>query len=57
MRRNLTRDFKLLGDTYRAGDRVVLYYNSANRDEALFSNPYTFDVTRSPNPHVGLGST
>jgi cytochrome P450 len=55
MRRSVTRDAELLGDTYRAGDRVVLYYNSANRDEALFADPYTFDITRSPNPHLGFG--
>jgi cytochrome P450 len=55
MRRNLTRDAELLGHTYRAGDRVILYYNSANRDEAVFADPYTFDITRSPNPHVGFG--
>jgi len=55
MRRNLTRDTELLGQTYRAGDRVILYYNSANRDEAVFTDPYAFDITRSPNPHVGFG--
>jgi cytochrome P450 len=55
MRRTLTRDYELSGHTYRAGDRVVLYYNSANRDEAVFSDPYAFDITRSPNPHVGFG--
>jgi methyl-branched lipid omega-hydroxylase len=55
MRRNLTRDAEVLGHTYRAGDRVILYYNSANRDEAVFADPYTFDITRSPNPHVGFG--
>ena len=55
MRRNLTRDTELLGHTYRAGDRVILYYNSANRDEAVFTDPYAFDITRSPNPHLGFG--
>ncbi|MCP4435660.1 MAG: cytochrome P450 [Actinomycetia bacterium] len=38
-----------------AGDRVVLLYPSANRDEAVFDDPFTFDVTRSPNPHVAFG--
>jgi methyl-branched lipid omega-hydroxylase len=56
MRRNVTRDFELLGHTYRAGDRVVLYYNSANRDDAVFRDPHTFDVTRAPNPHLGFGA-
>lgn len=55
MRRTLTRDAELLGHTYRAGDRVILYYNSANRDEAVFADPHAFDITRSPNPHVGFG--
>jgi methyl-branched lipid omega-hydroxylase len=55
MRRNVTRDFEMSGHTYRAGDRVILYYNSANRDDAVFSDPDTFDITRAPNPHVGFG--
>jgi cytochrome P450 len=55
MRRNLTQDTELLGHTYRAGDRVILYYNSANRDEAVFADPYAFDITRSPNPHLSFG--
>ncbi|MEV5707585.1 cytochrome P450 [Actinoallomurus sp. NPDC052274] len=55
MRRTVTRDVDLLGHTYRAGDRVVLYYNSANRDEAVFDRPDVFDITRTPNPHVGFG--
>ncbi len=55
MRRTLTRDHDLLGHTYRAGDRVILYYNSANRDASVFADPHVFDITRSPNPHVGFG--
>jgi cytochrome P450 len=39
----------------RAGDDVVLFYASANRDEAVFADPDTFDLTRTPNPHVGFG--
>lgn len=38
-----------------AGDRIILLYPSANRDEAVFDAPFTFDVTRRPNPHVGFG--
>ncbi|QXJ27011.1 cytochrome P450 [Actinomadura graeca] len=56
MRRTLTRDYELQGHAYQAGDRVILYYNSANRDEAVFKDPHTFDITRSPNPHVGFGA-
>jgi cytochrome P450 family 142 subfamily A polypeptide 1 len=37
------------------GDRVVLLYASGNRDERVYADPYCFDVTRSPNPHVGFG--
>ncbi|MFI0352010.1 cytochrome P450 [Actinomadura sp. 9N407] len=54
-RRNLTRDHEMNGRTYRAGDKVMLFYNSANRDEAVFTDPDAFDITRSPNPHVGFG--
>ncbi len=38
-----------------AGDRVILLYPSANRDEDVFDDPFTFDTTRRPNPHVGFG--
>jgi len=40
---------------FSAGDRLVLLYPSANRDEAVFADPFTFDITRSPNPHLGFG--
>ncbi|WP_067469589.1 cytochrome P450 [Actinomadura macra] len=56
MRRTLTRDYELQGHVYRSGERVVLYYNSANRDEAMFKDPHTFSITRSPNPHIGFGA-
>ena len=39
----------------QAGDRIIILYPSANRDEAVFADPFTFDVTRSPNPHVAFG--
>ncbi|MDA8370577.1 MAG: cytochrome P450 [Nocardiopsaceae bacterium] len=55
MRRTVTRDHEMNGHLYRAGDKVVLYYASANRDETVFDDPDTFDITRSPNPHVGFG--
>lgn len=54
-RRVATRDVELHGQRIRAGDWVVMFYASGNRDERVFTEPYTFDVTRSPNPHVGFG--
>ncbi|HZE31344.1 MAG TPA: cytochrome P450, partial [Actinoallomurus sp.] len=35
--------------------KVVIFYSSANRDEDVFTDPYTFDVGRDPNPHIGFG--
>ena len=37
------------------GDKVLLWYSSANRDEEVFDRPYEFDVRRTPNEHVGFG--
>ncbi|QIQ04329.1 cytochrome P450 [Streptomyces liangshanensis] len=54
-RRTLTRDHRMNGHAFRKGDKVVLFYASANRDEAVFTDPDAFDITRSPNPHVGYG--
>ncbi|MBV9208054.1 MAG: cytochrome P450 [Actinobacteria bacterium] len=56
MRRTLTRDYTMNGQDYRSGDKVVLFYYSANRDEAVFADPERFDITRAPNPHVGFGA-
>ncbi|SON62140.1 Methyl-branched lipid omega-hydroxylase [Mycobacterium simulans] len=55
MRRTLTQDVELRGTKMSAGDKVSLWYCSANRDESKFPDPWTFDVTRDPNPHVGFG--
>ncbi len=55
MRRTLTQDAELNGNHFKAGDKVLLYYWSANRDESVFDDPYRFDITRSPNPHIGFG--
>jgi cytochrome P450 len=55
-RRTATRDVEVGGETIRAGQKVVLWYNSANRDERMFPDPYRFDVTRTPNDHVGFGA-
>ncbi|GAA3584609.1 methyl-branched lipid omega-hydroxylase Cyp124 [Nonomuraea rosea] len=54
-RRTLTRDHELNGTAYKKGDKVLLFYNSANRDESVFTDPDAFDITRDPNPHVGFG--
>ena len=56
MRRTVTEDTVLSGETLGQGDKVLLFYNSANRDEEAFADPYRFDVRRSPNPHVGFGA-
>lgn len=55
MRRTLTEDFELSGTKMAAGDKATLWYCSANRDESKFADPWMFDVTRNPNPHVGFG--
>ncbi len=55
MRRTLTGDYTMNGQDYREGDKVILFYYSANRDESVFADPERFDITRSPNPHVGFG--
>lgn len=54
-RRTATRDVELHGRTIRAGDKVVLWYASGNRDEDVFTDPERFDVTRHPNDHVTFG--
>jgi cytochrome P450 len=54
-RRTATRDVELHGQKIKAGDKVVTWFISANRDEAMFPNPYRFDVTRAPNDHVVFG--
>ena len=53
--RTATRDATIAGTEVRAGDRVILLYPSANRDESVFDEPYTFDIRRDPNPHVAFG--
>jgi methyl-branched lipid omega-hydroxylase len=55
MRRSVTRDAVVNGHQYREGDKCALFYWSANRDESVFDDPLRFDLTRSPNPHVGFG--
>ncbi|HEX9064577.1 MAG TPA: cytochrome P450 [Streptosporangiaceae bacterium] len=55
MRRSVTRDAVINGHQFREGDKCALMYWSANRDESVFADPLRFDITRSPNPHVGFG--
>jgi cytochrome P450 len=55
MRRTVTEDTELSGSTLAAGEKVTLWYASANRDEAKFADPWMFDVQRDPNPHFGYG--
>ena len=54
-RRTATRDTELRGTPIAEGQKIVLWYNSANRDASVFPDPYRFDVTRTPNEHVGFG--
>ncbi|MGH3239769.1 MAG: cytochrome P450 [Spirillospora sp.] len=56
MRRTATRDCELNGHHFKKGDKLLLYYWSANRDETVFDDPDRFDITRSPNPHLGFGA-
>jgi len=55
MARVATRDVELEGARIKAGQELLLLYPSANRDEAVFANADTFDITRSPNPHIAFG--
>jgi cytochrome P450 len=55
MRRTATADTTLAGAEIKAGDKVVLWYVSGNRDEAEFGQPEVFDVARSPNRHLSFG--
>lgn len=54
-RRTATRDVEMHGQVIREGDKVVIWYVSADRDESVFENPETLDLTRWPNPHVAFG--
>ena len=55
MRRTVTQDTVYDGHQFKEGDKLLLFYNSGNRDEDVFDNPFTFDIRRDPNPHVGFG--
>lgn len=55
-RRTASRDTELGGHAIAEGDKVVLWYSSANRDESHFDDPFRFDLRRAPNDHVGFGA-
>jgi cytochrome P450 len=55
MRRTAIEDFTVRGSEIKAGDKVVLWYGSANRDEDVFADPFAFDILRNPNPHLAFG--
>lgn len=55
MNRTATEDVELHGKTIRKGDKLLLLYPSANRDESLFDDPERFDIRRDPNEHVAFG--
>jgi cytochrome P450 len=54
-RRTAKVDAVVGGVDVDAGDKVVMFYSSANRDASVFKDPWTFDITRNPNPHVSFG--
>ncbi|MCX7619775.1 MAG: cytochrome P450 [Acidimicrobiales bacterium] len=54
-RRTATADYELRGKKIKAGDKVVMWHISANRDEEVFDDPYRFDVDRWPNEHIAFG--
>ncbi|BCM70240.1 putative cytochrome P450 hypothetical protein [Streptomyces sp. EAS-AB2608] len=54
-RRTAVRDTELAGRSIRAGEKVVVFHASANRDERVFADPDRLDLARSPNPHVSFG--
>jgi cytochrome P450 family 142 subfamily A polypeptide 1 len=55
MMRTAARDAEVGSHRFRAGDRLLLMYPSGNRDEAVFEDPFRFDIARDPNPHVAFG--
>ena len=55
MFRSVLTDDHIGEQAVQAGDRVMLAYPSANRDEAVFDEPFRFDIRRDPNPHIAFG--
>lgn len=54
-RRTAVSDTEIAGTHIAAGDKVLVFFNSANRDETVFDDPHSFDIGRSPNPHLTFG--
>ncbi len=54
-RRTAMKDTVVGDQSIAEGDKIVMYYSSANRDESVFDEPFLFDISRSPNPHLGFG--
>ncbi|HEV2369768.1 MAG TPA: cytochrome P450, partial [Acidimicrobiales bacterium] len=54
-RRNVTEDLEYKGHKLAAGEKVSIWYTSANRDEDVFTEPFKFDIGRDPNPHIAFG--
>ena len=54
-RRTATQDIELNGQLIKENEKLTLMYHSANRDEDVFEDPQTFDITRDPNPHLSFG--
>ena len=55
LRRSVTRDTELRGQVLKAGEKVSIWYISANRDETVFDDPFRFDIERRPNEHLAFG--
>ncbi len=55
LRRNVTADTELRGQALKAGEKVSIWYISANRDEDVFDDPFRFDIERQPNDHIAFG--
>ncbi len=54
-RRTALQDYEIGGKQIKAGDKVVMWHISANRDETVFDDPFSFDIERSPNEHIAFG--
>jgi cytochrome P450 len=54
-RRTASADTEVAGQPIAAGEKVAMIYTSANRDDAVFANPHSFDIPRHPNPHLSFG--
>jgi cytochrome P450 len=55
MARTVTADVEIRGTKLKAGDRLIMWYGSVNRDEDIFADPYRFEIERSPNEHLAFG--